>query len=62
MYFEDIKKQIDAQIEEYQKLLGSGGVEDYPSYRQYVGIINGLNWCQSLVAQIQKRTAEGEDD
>ena len=59
MYFEDIKKQIDAQIEEYQKLLGSGGVEDYPSYRQYVGIING---CQSLVAQIQKRTAEGDDD
>ena len=60
MYFEDIKKQIEAQITEYEKLLGSNGAEDYSAYRQYVGTISGLKWCRDLVAQIQK--AEGEDD
>jgi len=62
MYFEDIKKEIEAQIGEYEKLLGSNGAEDYSSYRQYVGTISGLKWCRDLVAQIQKRVAEGEDD
>ena len=62
MYFEDIKQQIESQIVEYEKLLGSNGAEDYSSYRQYVGTISGLKWCRDLVAQIQKRTAEGEDD
>ncbi len=62
MYYEDIKKQIKSQIIEYETLLGSGAPEDYSSYRQYVGTISGLKWCQDLVAQIQKRTAEGDDD
>ena len=62
MYFEDIKQQIEAQIVEYEKLLGSNGAEDYSSYRQYVGTISGLKWCRDLVAQIQKRVAEGEED
>ena len=62
MYFEDIKKQIEAQITEYEKLLGSNGAEDYSAYRHYVGTISGLKWCRDLFAQIQKRTAEGEED
>ena len=62
MYFEDIKQQIESQIVEYEKLLGSNGAEDYSSYRQYVGTISGLKWCRDLVAQIQKRVAEGEED
>ena len=62
MYFEDLKRLIDAQITDYKNLLGSGVPEDYPSYCQYVGTISGLEWSRNLVAEIQKRTAEGEED
>lgn len=62
MYFEDIKRQIEEHITDYQKQLGSGAAEDYAHYRQHVGAIAALHWCRDLVAQVQKRTAEGEDD
>lgn len=62
MYYEDIKRLIDAEIDSQKNVLGSGSAEDYPSYRQSVGIIHGLEWCRNLVAEIQKRTAEGDED
>jgi|TARA_X000001388_G_C2196895_1_gene109715 hypothetical protein len=57
-------------IQEFEKeqiklkdTLATGGVEDFPHYKQIVGSIQGIEWCQqNLKSIIKKRTYEEDEE
>jgi len=42
-------------------LLASGSIEDYNHYRQVVGSISGIEWCQERLINTYNKRMEADD-
>ena len=56
-----LKDQINENIAESKEHLARGQVNDYPEYREVVGIVRGSNAILNLIEDLQ-RNLENMDD
>jgi hypothetical protein len=59
--WEEITKNYYKEIEELKKVLAYGGISDYPSYRQIVGKIEGIEYAIDSLQHIVKVRLEEDD-
>lgn len=49
-----LHRACEEEISKYQQSLGEGAADDYPAYREMVGLIKGLRGALALSEQIGK--------
>jgi len=55
-FMTEIKDSFKEEKERLKEMLASGSIEDYNHYRQLVGSISGIDWCQEkLISTYNKR-------
>jgi len=60
--FDVLNEQIGEQISSAKDFLGGGAAKDYPSYREVVGLIRGLEASKSLVQDLSRNYMDDNDD
>ena len=61
--WDEVIKEFEKEKNNVKDTLATGGVEDFPHYKQLVGSIQGIEWCrQNLKRIIKKRTYEEDDE
>ena len=53
-------KKLSEQIESRADMIASGGVSDYPEYRENVGFIRGIKTAISLLEETNSELTKGE--
>ena len=59
-YEHELAKLIHVQIEEAKTTLAGGYVPDFPSYRELIGNIKGLQIAMELMAEADRICQHGE--
>ena len=60
-FMTEVKDSFKEEKERLKDLLASGSIEDYNHYRQIVGSIGGIEWCQERLTSTYKMRMEADD-
>ena len=60
-FMTEIKDSFKEERERLKDLLASGSIEDYNHYRQIVGSISGIEWCQEKLVNKYNKRMESDD-
>ncbi|MEK9895030.1 MAG: hypothetical protein VW518_01210 [Burkholderiaceae bacterium] len=59
--WDEITRNLYKEIEDLKKVLAYGGVSDYPSYRQIVGKVEGMEYAIDCLQHVVKTRIEEDD-
>ena len=60
-FMTEIKDSFTEERERLKDLLASGSIEDYNHYRQIVGSIGGIEWCQERLINTYNMRMDADD-
>ena len=60
-FMTEVKDSFKEEKERLKDLLASGGIEDYNHYRQIVGSIGGIEWCQERLINTYNMRMDADD-
>ena len=60
-FMPEVKDSFKEEKERLKDLLASGSIEDYNHYRQIVGSISGIEWCQERLINTYNTRMEADD-
>ena len=60
--FDVLSRKIDEDISSAQSFLTAGSPKDYANYREFVGLIRGLETSKQYVEDLAKNYMENDDD
>tara|TARA_R110000744_G_scaffold53962_1_gene114892 strand:+ start:558 stop:746 length:189 start_codon:yes stop_codon:yes gene_type:complete len=60
-FMTEVKDSFKEEKERLKDLLASGSIEDYNHYRQIVGSIGGIEWCQERLTNTYNMRMEADD-
>ena len=60
--WDEVIIEFNTEIDKLRVMLGNGGAEDYPHYRQMGGPIQGLDWARTNITDIIKKRTYSDDE
>lgn len=60
-YLEHLIKQFEDRKLEHVQFIGSGGCNSYDEYQRLCGLVQGLEFAQSLISDLAKRMEEDDE-
>ena len=60
-FITEIKDSFTKEKERLKEMLASGSIEDYNHYRQIVGSISGIEWCQENIINVYNTRMEADE-
>ena len=60
-FMTEIKDSFKEEKERLKEMPASGSIEDYNHYRQIVGSISGIEWCQEKLVNTYNKRMESDD-
>ena len=60
--FDVLTNKIDDQLSSAQTFVSGGSPKDYPSYREVVGLIRGLESAKLIIEDLSRNFMDDDDD
>ncbi len=60
--FDVLVNKIDDQLSSAQTFVSGGSPKDYPSYREVVGLIRGLESAKLIIEDLSRNFMDDDDD